>query len=132
MLLSLESDTSGGNGTMVMIFEGDYDLTSKALLRRALDAATPAPSVVLDFSTVSYIDSTVLCELLLFSRARLSAGREPATLVIRDGNMQRLIQIASVAPMFAVVESLDEAIPHGGKPAAVRYVSSFEGVVEAG
>jgi anti-anti-sigma factor len=124
-VLSLNAEMDGSEDAVVMVFEGEYDLASKALLRKALSALAPIEEVVLDFSAVTYIDSTALCELLLFSRERLAGGRERATLVIRDANVHRLVDIASVAPMFEMAESIDEAVPHNGKRAVVRYASSY-------
>ena len=108
----------------VMVFEGAYDIASKSLLRRAFNALEQPAAVVLDLGQVTYMDSTALCELLLFSRERAAAGLEPAVLVARHGNVQRLLAISNTSPFFRIVESLDEAIPHDGSQAAVRYVSS--------
>ncbi len=117
---------------MVLVFEGEYDLGAKALLRNALSAAASADQVVLDFSAVTYIDSTALCELLLFSRARATDGRDQATLVIRDSNLLRLLEMTSVDSMFAMTDTLDEALPRDGKRAVVRYASSYAGGPAAG
>ena len=125
MLLPLESKSDGSDGVVVMVFEGEYGLEAKALLRNALTEATSAEKAVLDFSAVTYIDSTALCELLLFARARATAGLALATLVIRDPNMLRLLEITSVGAMFAVTGTLDEALPRDGKRAIVRYASAY-------
>jgi len=123
MLLPLESSISAGD-LMVVVFEGEYDLADKALLRRALEAVTTVDELVLDFTAVTYIDSTALCELILFSRARTAEGRERATLVFHEPNMQRLLEISSVSPLFAMLDTLDEAVPHD-KRAIVRYAASY-------
>ncbi len=109
----------------IMVFEGAYDVASKALLRRAFDALARPAAVVLDLARVTYLDSTALCELLLFSRGRASAGLEPAVLVALHANLQRLLAITDMSPFFRIVESLDEAIPRDGSRALVRYVSSY-------
>lgn len=109
----------------IMVFEGAYDVASKAVLRRAFKALERPAAVVLDLARVTYLDSTALFELLLFSRGRAAAGLEPAVLVALHANLQRLLAISNMSPLFRIVESLDEAIPHDGSRALVRYVSSY-------
>lgn len=58
------------SGTAVMVFSGEYDLASKDQVRSAFDAVLDAPRLALDFSDVTYIDSTIIHELIRVHNAR--------------------------------------------------------------
>jgi STAS domain len=54
-----ENDLVAGEAVRTrVVFAGEYDLAVKEQLREELDRLVDEPAVVLDFSDVSYIDST--------------------------------------------------------------------------
>ncbi len=113
--------------TVVMVFSGEYDLASKEPLRAAFDAVSKAPRVVLDFTGVTYVDSTVIHELVRIHNARAVDGLERETLVVRNENLLRIFDIVNLSAVFRVVESLDDAVAKDGAHISVHYASSFDG-----
>ncbi len=114
------------SGTAVMVLSGEYDFASKGQVRAAFDAVLEARRVALDFSYVTYVDSTIVHELVRLHKARSAGGLESETLVVRDRNLLRLFEILDLASMSRVVESLDEAVGKNGEDITVQYVSAFK------
>ncbi len=112
---------------IVMVFTGEYDLTCRDQLRAVLDSLSEAASIVLDLSDVTYIDSTVINELVRLHNARSARGLERATCVMHNGNLLRLFEILRLGEIFHVVETLDEAVYKNGEDVSVQYASSFAG-----
>jgi anti-anti-sigma factor len=100
----------------IVTFAGEYDMPCKSALRRDMNDAADEDVVVLDFSAVTYIDSTCLTELALLSRSRKEAGREPATLVLPDGTVKRILSIAHIDSLFRTFPSLGEAMANRSEP----------------
>ncbi|MGC2406838.1 MAG: STAS domain-containing protein [Candidatus Cybelea sp.] len=115
------------SGTVVMVFNGEYDIASRHQVRTAFDAVSEAPRVALDFSDVTYIDSTIIHELLRLHNARAAGDLERETVVMRNSNLLRVFEILNLASVFRVVESLDEAIGKNGEDVTVQYASAFNG-----
>lgn len=116
-----------GSGTAVMVFSGEYDLASKEQVRAAFDAVLEAPRVALDFSDVTYIDSTVIHELVRVHNARAAGDLERETVVMRNSNLLKIFEILHLGSVFRVVESLDEAVGKNGEDITVHYASAFNG-----
>ncbi|MGA8325141.1 MAG: STAS domain-containing protein [Candidatus Cybelea sp.] len=115
------------SGTAVMVFSGEYDLASKDQVRSAFDAVLDAPRLALDFSDVTYIDSTIIHELIRVHNARAAADLERETVVMRNSSLLRLFEILHLRSVFRVVDSLDEAIDKNGEDITVQYASAFNG-----
>ncbi len=115
------------SSTAIMVFSGEYDLASKDQVRAAFDAVSEAPRVALDFSDVTYIDSTIIHELVRLHNARSAGDLERETLVVRNSNLLRVFELLNLASVFRVVESLDEAVDKNGEDITVHYASSFNG-----
>ncbi len=115
----------------VMIFSGEYDLMSIGQLRAAMDSLAQTPSAVLDFSDVTYIDSTVISELIRLHNAREASGIERPTLVMRHPNLLRVLEILGLCEVFRIVGTLDDAVEKNGTDVDVHYVSSFADTIVA-
>lgn len=114
-------------GTAVIVFSGEYDIASKDQVRTAFDAVSEAPRVALDFSEVTYIDSSIISELVRLHNTRAAGGLERETVVVRNKTLLRIFEILRLASVFRVVESLDQAVDKDGKDIAVQYASAFDG-----
>jgi anti-anti-sigma factor len=112
---------------MVMVFSGEYDLASKEQVRAAFDAVSEAPRVVLDFSDVSYIDSSVVVELVRIHSARAAGDLERETVVVGNKNLLKIFDILQLASVFRIVDTLDDAVGKNGEHISVHYASSFDG-----
>jgi len=116
-----------GAVTVVMVFSGEYDLASKDHVRAALDAVSRTGRLALDFSDVTYMDSSIIHELIQVHNVRAACDLERETLVVRNTNLLRIFNILSLASVFRVVDSLDAAIGKNGQQITVRYAN--EGAV---
>jgi len=111
-------------GTIVMVFNGEYDLTSKHQLREAFTFMADAERAVLDFNDVTYLDSTALSELTLLHKSRSAAGLEPATIVTSNGNILRLFEIVDMRQFFNFTGAMPE-ISADGDSVTVHNASTF-------
>lgn len=111
--------------TVVMVFSGEYDLASREELRRAFDFLSGRPNAILDFTGVTYVDSTVLCELARMHETRAAAGRGLPTLVVRNPSIIKIFHIASMIDMFRMAETLDDVVRKDGAPVQIEYASAF-------
>ena len=111
----------------VVVFAGEYDLSCKKQLRAEFRRLEAAPRVALDFSEVTFIDSTCITEVMRLSKLRYANGVERLTIIVKAGApVQRLFSIVGVVFVCDLVESLDEALEKSGAPFEVRY--AFSGV----
>jgi anti-anti-sigma factor len=107
--------------TVVMVFAGEYDLTSKEQLRTTLARLSTMPRVVLDFSDVTYLDSTVITELIRMRKLRAASGFERETIVFQHPPLKRLFDILDMGKVFRLVGTLDDAVEKNGAPVTVQY-----------
>ena len=107
--------------TVVMVFAGEYDLTSKEQLRTTLALLGTAQRVVLDFSDVTYLDSTVITELIRMRNLRAATGFQRETIVFQHPALKRVFDILEMGKLFRLVGTLDEAVDKDGADVTVRY-----------
>ena len=107
--------------TVVMVFAGEYDLTSKEQLRTTLARLSTMPRFVLNFSDVTYLDSTVITELIRMRNFRAASGFERETIVFQHPQLKRVFDILDMGKVFRLVETLDEALERNGAPVTVQY-----------
>lgn len=84
-----------------VVLEGEYDLTRKqelASLFASLDGADP---IEIDLSRVTYLDSTVLHELIAL-RARRKDGT--ITLAAPNPNIRRIFELTHLDQLFQITE----------------------------
>jgi anti-anti-sigma factor len=104
MDLRRKRSSSDAFGTAVPRIElnGEYDLSNKeeiASLFGSLRAGGPA---VVDLTNVTYMDSTVLQELVKL-RDRFEA--QTITLLVRSENVRRLLQVVQFENLFEVIKA---------------------------
>ena len=115
--------------SIVIVFAGEYDLACKDQLRHELEPLESERSLVIDFSEVTYVDSTCITELLKMDSARKAKGYETAVIVIKRGNaVRRIFEIAELSTVFRIVDTLDEAVGKNGESSTVCH--AFPGTYE--
>ncbi len=124
MIRKMEASPSSDSAALVE-FAGEYDLASKEMLQAALAFLEDAKTAVLDFSKVTYIDSTVLTELVLLQQKRAGNGLDRPTLVLQNPAIRRLLQIVSMTDLFRIVATRSEALGERGDTVVVRHAGSF-------
>ena len=83
MLRPKSTRLEGTFDNVVMIFSDEYDIGCKERLREGLARLAVVPNVVLDFTDVTYIDSTVLSELIRMHKVRAAKGYEREVIVVQ-------------------------------------------------
>lgn len=78
---------------VVLVLSGEYDVASKHQVRSAFESIAEAPKAVVDFSAVTYIDSSVMVELIRLHDARRLGELQRETVVARSANILRLFNI---------------------------------------
>lgn len=105
----------------VVVFAGEYTLGSKEKLHRELGRLATKSRLVLDFSEVSYMDSTCVAELLRMEQQRSAAGFEAAYVVMQAPVLARIFSVLTIDRVFRVVRTLAEAIDNDVEALQVEY-----------
>jgi len=108
---------------VVMIFGGEYDIACKEHLRADLQRLTDVQDVVLDFTDVTYIDSTILVELIRMNQIRSSKGYERETIVVQNRNLKRLFTLLNLQDVFHFVPGLEHVVQKNEQPIGLDYAS---------
>jgi anti-sigma B factor antagonist len=88
---------------------GELDVSRRSELATALSQAGGGRAVLIDLSAVSYIDSTVVAELLHF-RNEADANGRPVAVLIGSQQLARVIEYAGLAHAFAVFDDRGRAL----------------------
>lgn len=94
---------------MVIALSGDWDIYRRDELEAALRPARECPEVVLDFSAVTYADSTVLSALAVMRKERVARGY-PASRVVPSASIARLFEITQMSRLWPCFETVDDAL----------------------
>lgn len=108
---------------VVMIFGGEYDLACKEHLRADLERLANVQDVVLDFTDVTYMDSTVVVELIRMNQIRRSKGYKRETIVLQNPNIKRLFTLLSLQDVFHFVPELNHVVGKNEQPIGLDYAS---------
>lgn len=93
----------------VVRLTGELEIGRRAEIAAALVLAGNESGVLLDFSEVTYADSTTLAEMLRFRDEAATAGT-PVAILIGSRQFARLIQYAGLAHAFRIFEDRGEAL----------------------
>jgi len=108
-----------------MVFQGEYDLGCKDRLRTELARLSGDAHVILDFSSVRYLDSTCLSELIHLNRIRREKGFPPETIVVGASAMiRRLLVLTRLDTLFHVSDSIERALEETGGDASFQHCFS--------
>jgi anti-sigma B factor antagonist len=106
----MKISTTENNGALVVAFEGDVDLEHSPMARKELLAAVSKNSkVIVDLSSVSYIDSSGIASLVeAFQTARKNGGTFSLAAVSEAA--LRVLQLARLDKIFSIFTTVDEAV----------------------
>lgn len=119
---SAESHSS--HDKVVMMFAHEYDISCKEQLRVDLEPLTNVRSIVLDFTDVTYLDSTVIGELIRLHKIRTSKGYGRETIVANNPRLGKLFNMVSFHEIFNVVASLADIVEKPGELIDLQYAQS--------
>ncbi len=101
----------------VIRLEGELEISRRDEIAKALRLDGSERGVLLDFSNVSYADSTSLAELLRF-RADAEPHHIPIAVVIGSRQFARLIQYAALSAAFKIFDDRGAALTYLSDPDA--------------
>ena len=102
---------SSDDETQIFELQGSLDIATSPTVRAALlDAAQRGQHrIVVDLSRLDFIDSTGLGALIGSQRRAKENGGE-VRLVVREGQILRLLRITGLLTVFGVFQTLDDAL----------------------
>lgn len=102
----------------VVRLDGELDVSRRAEVVAMLRQASGGRSVLIDLSSVSYADSTVIAELLRFRNEANAQGRRIA-LLSGSPQLVRLLEYAGLSRAFALFQDRGAALTYlaGTSPA---------------
>src|SRR3712207_93729 len=104
-------DTAGD--VVVVVVEGEHDIYTAPTLRERLDEALDrGGGIVVDLTTATFVDSSVLGALLDARRRALEASQGFVVCVGEtvEPGVQRILDITGLVPVLPVLRGRDEAI----------------------
>jgi len=96
------------HGQRVLSFRGPLTLQNLASFQTALQAEE-APTVIIDFAEVPYVDSAGLGSIVRTHVSRQKAGKQMILTGVND-RVRKLFEITGVEPLFLIFPSIDGAI----------------------
>ena len=89
------------DGVAIVVLEGELDIAAAPLLRSHVDAAAGRRALVLDLGGVTFLDSSILKELL---RAATEFSRYETRFVLASipASVQRLLDLTRTTELFAI------------------------------
>jgi anti-anti-sigma regulatory factor len=94
---------------IIITLRGEYTVERQLELRRELEPFYTHPYLVLDMTSINYVESVCLAEFMRMRKARATAHLPPACFVVNNDRFGRLFRFLGLDEVFTVVESLDEA-----------------------
>lgn len=105
-------------GCTLVRVTGEVDFETASGLHRAVEeAARSSPRVIIDFTGVSFIDSTGL-GVILVARNEADARGGSVALVGSSALVRRLLRSAQIDHAFAMYDNLDEALAAFAPPSS--------------
>ena len=106
-------DDSNGD-VLVVVVRGEHDIYTAPTLRDRLEEALTADpaGVVVDLSSATFLDSSILGALLEARRQALERGTGYVVCLGErpEPGVERILEITGLVPVFPVVRSHDEAM----------------------
>ncbi len=93
----------------VIKLSGELEIGRRAEIRAALHVGGGEKAFLIDFSEVTYADSTAVAELVRFHAEAAAAG-VPVAVVIGNRQFARLLQYAGLGDAFAIFDSRAAAL----------------------
>jgi anti-anti-sigma factor len=99
----------------VIALSGELEIGRKVEIRDTLQMVESATSVLIDFSEVTYADSTALAELMRF-RSEADTRNVSVAILVGHRQFSRLLEYAGLSQTFAVFDSRAAALSYLASP----------------
>jgi len=103
------SEVRGPEGLVTLVLRGELDMAASTAVRPHVDAAAGLRGLVIDLGGATFIDSSMLKELLR-AGAELSRYETRLVLAAIPPPVQRLFQLTRTDEMFTVAEDREAAL----------------------
>jgi anti-anti-sigma factor len=102
----------------LVVLEGEHDLESAPHLERAMgDALLTCSRLLVDLSSVEFVDSSTINVLVRTKKEAESKGSSFALVLDGSPNIERTLEICGVLGALNRVATVDAALRNGGSPA---------------
>jgi anti-sigma B factor antagonist len=105
---SFEIERREDPGRTVLELVGEFDLAAEPALLQELETALPSPTLVLDLTRVTFMDSTGL--RLLLEAAAHAREKGHRCMIVRGPGVHRVIEEGLLASRLDVVERLPDGV----------------------
>jgi anti-anti-sigma factor len=95
---------------MVIHLTGEYDISTSHTLAYALEPSYGAPNVVVDFSGVTYIDSTALSEMIRCRKRRAALAFPPKRFAGVNLQVRLILETTNLDKIWPIFDSVQEAL----------------------
>ena len=122
MLSPMQARDTDADGVHVVELQGEIDLARSPELRRVLEnlAVMKCPALALDFSGVTFIDSSGLATIVEYCRKAAEFGGKFAIFGLTE-RVRTVFEIVRLDELFGVYENLEQAraalLTSGASPA---------------
>jgi len=101
----------GPPGVVLLVLAGEIDLATSGQFRDAIEGALAAPgsSVVIDMTDVTFMDSTMLRELLR-AHKEIDAGGGRLVIAGAQAAVRRLLELTGTSGLFVMTEDREAAL----------------------
>jgi anti-anti-sigma factor len=96
-------------GVAVIVLHGELDMAATPSVRSHVDAASSGRALVLDLAEVTFLDSSMLKELLRAS-TELDRYETPLVLAAVPIAVQRLLDLTRTSGLFTIAQDRDAAL----------------------
>jgi len=117
----MRATTRHADGVTIVALEGELDKLTTDAARVELERAVGGDAVLVDLSSVGFLDSAGLHMLFRLARAMSKAGGRLAIVIPAKSPLRRVIEITNVGEIATVCDSVEEGL------ARMRSVSAAGG-----
>jgi anti-anti-sigma factor len=109
-----QTDACAASYASVVALDGEFDLADRERLADAFEVAAQGGVVIVDLSRTTYIDSTILWQLVKLRNR--NGARQPVELILTQphGSVLRLFDVSQIFDLFVVRPSAERALTELG------------------
>jgi anti-anti-sigma factor len=100
-----------GSGVAVVALRGEHDLSTREEVAQALARAGDSPGVLIDLSECTFMDSSLIAELVRTSRGLETRDRRLELVIPTDAHIvQRIAKLTDIASLIPTHETREAAL----------------------
>jgi anti-anti-sigma factor len=118
-----QSDVCAASHASIVTLDGEFDLADRQRLADAFEVAAQGAVVIVDLSRTTYIDSTVLWQLVKLRNR--NGARQPVELILTQpsGSVLRLFDVSQIFDLFVVRPSAESALSELGSREKAKHIT---------